>query len=142
MSLLQLDEAVLAQLQAASLGITVESFPERPSEYSLLDPVGAALVVISSSRFSTTANQVGQERRTRVVITLLMRNLRTHTGAYGLMDAVLDALLGWMPSEGGWQPLIAISDQFVSEESGVWQYDMVFESSRYVMSQFNPCLPF
>lgn len=141
MSLLALEEAVITQLKAASLGVTVEPYPDRPADYGLLDPVGAALVVIGSSRYSPAANQFGQERRTRIVITLLMRNLRTHAGAYGLMDAVQEALLGWMPTGGGWQPLVAISDQFVAEEAGVWQYDMVFESSRYVMSQFNPCLP-
>lgn len=136
-SLLALEEAVLGKLATAELGITIEPYPDRPADYSLIDPVGAALLVLPSSRYSPAINGV-QTRATRIVVTLLVRNLGTHTGAYALMDAVLNALQGWQPD--GWQAIAAISDQFVTEDNGVWQYDLVFETSRLHITQYNPCL--
>ncbi|HPQ94781.1 MAG: hypothetical protein KDI44_14380 [Thiothrix sp.] len=140
MSLLLLEQAVVAQLQPALPGLTVESYPDDPDGYTLLDPVGAVLVAVGNSRWSGIANQTGQERRVRIVVAVLTRNLATHTGAYSVMDRVLAALLGWMPSVGEWQPLFAASDRFVEFRDGVWRHDMVFESASYVVSQFNPCI--
>ena len=134
--LLALEAALLTQLASADLGVTVEPYPDRPADYTLLDPLGAVLMVISGSRYSPSINGV-QTRNTRVVITVLVRNLSTHTGAYTLLDGVLNTLQGWQPD--GWQPLAAISDQFVTEDAGVWQYDLVFETSRLAISQYNPC---
>ncbi|OQX12811.1 MAG: hypothetical protein BWK73_13935 [Thiothrix lacustris] len=134
--LLALEADILTQLASAGLGVTVEPYPDRPQDYTLLDPVGAALVVISGSRYSPSINGV-QTRTCRVVITVLVRNLSTHTGAYTLLDGVLNTLHGWQPAD--WQPLTAISDQFVTEDAGVWQYDTVFETSRLAISPHNPC---
>lgn len=131
-----LEAAILTQLSSGDFGVTVEPYPDRPQDYTLLDPVGALLVVISGSRYSQSINGV-QTRTTRVVITALVRNLSTHTGAYTLLDGVLNTLQGWIPD--GWQALAAVSEQFVSEESGVWQYDLVFETSRLAITQYNPC---
>ncbi|WP_028488089.1 Gp37 family protein [Thiothrix lacustris] len=134
--LLALEDAVISNLASASLGISVEPYPDRPADYSMIDPVGAALVVIPSSRYSPMINGV-QTRTTRIVVTLLVRNLATHAGAYPLIDAVLATLQGWTPDD--WQPVAAISEQFVTEDNGVWQYDLVFETSRLQITQYNPC---
>lgn len=136
-NLLALENALLTQLASADLGVTVEPYPDRPADYTLLDPVGAVLVVISGSRYSNSINGV-QTRNTRIVITVLVRNLSTHTGAYTLLDRVLNTLQGWQPD--GWQAVAAVSEQFITEDSGVWQYDLVFETSRLHITQYNPCL--
>lgn len=140
--LLELEQAVIAQLQSVGLGIPVEPYPDRPSDYALLDPVGAALVVIQGSRYEQQFNGV-QNRATRIIVTLLMRNLSTHQGAYALIDAITTALMGWTPPLQGsgqnWCGLSAVSDQYVNEFSGVWQYDLVFETSRLAISAYNPC---
>lgn len=139
MSLLLLEEAVLMQLDAAVelSSIKVEPYPDRPSDYRLHNPNGAALVVIQGSRYSPAINGV-QTRTTRIIVTLLVRNLSTHAGAYPLIDAVVAALQGWQPD--GWQAVSAVSEQFITEDSGVWQYDLVFETSRLHITQYNPCL--
>lgn len=135
--LLTLENSVITQLATANLGVTIEPYPDRPADYTLLDPNGALLVVIQGSRYSPYMNGV-QTRTTRIIVTLLVRNLTSHTGAYPLLDAVLNALQGWQPA--GWQSVAAISEQFVTEDSGVWQYDLVFETSRLQITQYNPCL--
>lgn len=140
--LLELEQAVIAQLKSAALGITVEPYPNSPNDYSLLDPVGAALVVIQGSRYEQPFNLV-QNRTTRIIVSLLVRNLSTHQGAYALIDAITVALLGWVPPLQGdgqsWCGLSAVSDQYVNESSGEWQYDLVFETSRLAISAYNPC---
>jgi hypothetical protein len=135
--LLDLEWLVIGKLKDTGLNITIEPYPDRPSEYSLIDPDAAALVVIPSSSYTPAINGV-QTRTTRIIITLLVRNLGTHAGAYDLLDSILAALQGWRPD--GWMMLEAVSDQFVAETDGVWQYDMVFETSRLQITQYNPCL--
>ena len=140
--LLELEQAVIAQLKSAALGITVEPYPNSPDDYSLLDPAGAALVVIRGSRYDQQFNGV-QNRATRIIVTLLVRNLNAHQGAYALIDAITMALMGWTPPIQGsgqnWCGLRVVSDQCVNENNGVWQYDMVFETSRLAVSAYNPC---
>lgn len=140
--LLELEQAVIAKLQSAALGIAIEPYPDSPGDYSLLDPVGAALVFIQGSRYEQSSNLV-QNRTTRIIVTLLVRNLGTHQGAYALIDAITVALLGWVPPLQGdgqnWCGLSAVSDQYVNESSGVWQYDLVLETSRLAISAYNPC---
>lgn len=140
--LLELEQAVIAQLKSAALGITVEPYPNSPGDYSLLDPAGAALVVIRGSRYEQQFNGV-QNRATRIIVTLLVRNLNAHQGAYALIDAIAMALMGWTPPIQGsgqnWCGLRVVSDQYVNEDNGVWQYDMMFETSRLAVSAYNPC---
>lgn len=133
-----LESSVLGQLRSAILPteLAIEPYPEKPSEYQLLHPKGALLVFVQGSRYGKHSNGA-MLRSTRFIVTLLLRNFKQHQAAYDWIDAVQVLLFGFIPD--GWQPITAISDQFISEESGVWQYDLIFESSLLTTSQFDLC---
>ncbi|EIJ33321.1 Gp37 family protein [Thiothrix nivea] len=139
MSLLELEQAILGKLAATPQlsALKVEPYPERPSEYRLMNPKGAVLVVVQGSRYSQAIGGV-QARKTRIIITLLVRNLNSHAGAYVLLDAVLASLAGWCPGDG-WYDLAAQSENFVTEDNGVWQYDVVFEVESKLVSAYGAC---
>lgn len=140
--LLELERAVTAQLQSADLGIPVEPYTKGLDSYALLDPVGVALLAIQGSRYERQNNGT-QNRITRILVTLLVRNLSSHQGAYPLIDTITMALMGWTPPIQGsgqnWCALSAVSDECADEFNGVWQYNLVFETSRLAISAFNPC---
>lgn len=138
-SLLILEQAVLAQLQTVQelQGLKIEPYPDRPAGYIARNPRGAVLLSIAGSRYGEMINGV-QQRTVRLVVTLLVRNLSGHVGAYALMDAVIGALQGWTPSN--WQALAVVEERFVTQEDGVWQYDIYFDATSRIITQYNPCL--
>lgn len=133
-----LELSVLTQLRNGidPAELAIEPYPEKPSEYQLLHPKGALLLFVQGSRYGNYSNGA-MLRSTRFIVTLLLRNFKQHQTAYDWIDAVQLLLFGFIPD--GWQPIKALSDQFVSESSGVWQYDLAFETTRLTTSQFNPC---
>ena len=137
MSLLALESALIQHLQAALPDLTVEPFPDRPDDYSLLNPLGAALVNLPGGQYSVPVGGV-QRRTRRVVITLLCRGLSGHAGLYVHLDTAIAALAGWCPGEP-WDELVLLSDDYVTQRDGVWQQDIVFEVNSRLVSQYNAC---
>ena len=138
MSLLgDLEQVVIDQLSSGISVLRVEPYPVSPDHYRLLNPRGAVLVMVSGSRFAPSAGV--QERTTRVTVTLLVRQLVSHSQTYELMEAVQVLLLGYQPE--GWLPITAVSEQIVSKDpaEGVWQVEMAFETRCLAISQFNLC---
>lgn len=139
MSLLgDLEQQVIDQLATGITELRVEPYPVNPNHYRLYNPRGAVLVMVANSRFLVTRAGV-QERSTRVVVTLLLRQLTDHHQTYDFMETVQMLLLGYQPE--GWQPITAVSEQIVSKDpsEGVWQVDMVFETRCLAVSQFDLC---
>lgn len=133
-----LESAVLGRLRDAipATDLAVEPYPEKPADYCLLHPKGVLLVFMRESRYGGYSNGA-MRRTTRFVVTLLLRNFREYQPAYAWIDTVRGLLFGYAPD--GWQPIQPISEQFVNEESGVWQYDLLFETDCLTASQFNLC---
>lgn len=137
-TLVLLESAVLGRLRDAipATDLAIEPYPEKPGEYSLLHPNGALLLFVRESRYGGYSNGA-MRRTTRFIVTLLLRNFKEHQSAYDWIDAVRGLLFGYAPD--GWQPIQPVSEHFVSEESGIWQYDMLFEADCLATSQFNLC---
>ena len=134
-----LEANVLARLREVipAAELAVEPYPAKPDEYQLLHPKGAVLVFVRESRYSHYSNGAMQ-CNTRFIVTLLLRNFSAHQSAYGWIESVQQSLFGFTPS--GWQPIRLVSEQFIGEESGVWQYDLLFEVDCLTVSQFNLCI--
>jgi hypothetical protein len=124
--LTDLETQIVDRLKSRLTNIQVEPYPDRPAEYKLLHPTGAVLVHYQGSRYGKrrATDAVVQDRRLEFGVTVLARNLRVHTGAYAILDAVCSALTGWQP--GGYGKIYPLSDGFLSEETGIWQYQMSF----------------
>lgn len=137
--LAELEISLLAQLRSgiATTDLAIDPYPPRPADYRLLHPRGAVLVRIDGSRYQSAATGAAH-RDAQVIVTLLLRDFQQHQAAYEWLDTMHSLLLGFIPA-GGWQAMSAVSDQFVSENEGVWQYDLMFTSRRLSVSAFNLC---
>lgn len=137
--LAELEISLLAQLRSgiATTDLAIDPYPPRPADYRLLHPRGAVLVRIDGSRYQSAATGAAH-RDAQVIVTLLLRDFQQHQAAYEWLDAIQGLLFGFVPA-GGWQAMKVLSDQFISENEGVWQYDLTFTSRRLSVSVFDLC---
>lgn len=119
---------VADRLRAAIPEVEVALTPERPQAWRLNHPRAALLVAYGGSRYGQPrdADLVVQERTLRVHVYIVARALHDAYGAVPLVDAAADALLGLRATNCG--RLRLVSDRFVSEEAGIWTYELVFEA--------------
>lgn len=125
--ILERENLILARLQAQITGIQIESFPEKAAEYNLKHPVGAILLHYSGARFNKNegAWHVVQHTELKWGITLIVRNLRTQTGAYAYLDAIRTALTGYRPYNNH-EMLYPIAENFLSNEDNLWVFAVDF----------------
>jgi hypothetical protein len=123
-----LENAILAKLQSEITGVQIELFPERPSTYRLIHPVGAILIHYYSTRFgkSISGAAVIQVALVRFNIHVQMRSLRGKGSMNAYLESVRDTLTGWRLNTGGEQ-MYPVSEEFANEENGIWEYVQTFE---------------
>ncbi|MEN9501525.1 MAG: hypothetical protein RI964_810 [Pseudomonadota bacterium] len=130
-------DACVTQLATLIPGLHSERFPANPDSYRLNHPVGAMLVYHPSSRYTPACG--GVARRAAVVgVRLYLRNLSSQHVSYDYKDAIVDAINGFCPGEK-WTELWVVGDSFVSQESGLWQFDVIFETTSRVISNYGAC---
>lgn len=124
-----LETRIVNRLKAKITDVAVEGFPEKPSQYTLTHPKGALLVHYHGSAYgpNKATDIVHQDRRPQFEVTIVMRQLRAHGGAYGYLDLVRAALAGFKPIDGA-KKMRVVRDQFISETDGIWQYAIRFET--------------
>ncbi len=90
MTIKEIEEAIIERLKSKITDLVVEGFPEKPSEYKLMHHKGAILVAYAGSTYEEPAatDVVVQERKVEFDITVVMRHLRTHEGAYQYLDTL------------------------------------------------------
>jgi hypothetical protein len=120
------ENAIIERLQTSFPEILVDGFPDKPSEFILLHPVGALLVHYQGSNYTTTQalGFVTQVNQKEFSITIVTRNLRNNNGAYEYLDKVKAELSGFQIDEC--TSLIPTKDFFISENKGIWQYGINF----------------
>lgn len=126
MNIRQIENTIIEKLKQDFPEVLVEGFPDKPSEFILLHPVGALLVHYHGSNYSET-NAIGfitQENKKEFAITVVTRNLRFNDGAYEYLDKVKYSLSGFQPEEC--TKLSPTKDYFISENGGIWQYGINF----------------
>lgn len=121
-STLEIIEATVARLREKHPALAVEYFPEKPNDYRLNHPTGALLVSYAGSRYANPASTtyVMQPREVRISIMVVMRQLHGRGGAVDAVDSVRQALLGYRLPDC--KPLRAVSDAYLGEAAGLWQY--------------------
>jgi hypothetical protein len=122
-----IEAALLAELQSAmSEQLRVEGFPDDPDRYRLQHPVGALLIAFGRAKYSKPEmiDAVVQDVELEWYLTLLIRNLRTHTGAYAFLDATRIAITGFQAE--GCTKLYCMDQKFLGQGDGVWRYGMTF----------------
>ena len=126
MNIRNVENAIIERLQTSFPEILVDGFPDKPSEFILLHPVGALLVHYQGSNYTTTQalGFVTQVNQKEFSITIVTRNLRNNNGAYEYLDKVKAELSGFQIDEC--TSLIPTKDYFISENKGIWQYGINF----------------
>lgn len=97
-----IESAIVGRLESQITDLTIRAFPSRPEDFKKL-PVGnkgIVLVAYSGSSLSDPTNMDAliQERVLEFSITLQIRDLRGHDGAYDYLDDIRAALSGWSPT--------------------------------------------
>ena len=133
----ELESALIGALSASCPDLSVEPFPDNPSEYEFIHPVGALLVQYDGGTISGTValDLIAQPRELHFTVLSLTRNLRDHGGCYEVLDRVRNCLLGLkLP---GVKQIYGLQERFFNETDGVWVYAQSF-ILRTVQTQDKP----
>ncbi len=101
--LAEIEAAIVEQLQPLQeQGIKVFAFPDNPSELGRPFTGGQILVGYKDEDLSeppgnVTTTTIIQTQTLQFELSLQLKNLRSHTGALPVMDAVRDLLTGFKP---------------------------------------------
>lgn len=115
------EEALIAEIKAV-VGLPVEGFPDAPASWRMTHAKGTVLVGFAGSTGGPdqTTDVLVQQRDVEWDISVLVRNLRSHAGAYEILDAIRTALFGQRIL--GFSPLTLKKERFISHDDGVWLY--------------------
>ena len=85
-----IENTLIEKLKQEFPEVLVEGFPDKPSEFILLHPIGALLVHYQGSNYSETEalGFITQKNKKEFSITVVTRNLRANNGAYEYIDKV------------------------------------------------------
>lgn len=136
MTIREIENSIIENLKTAFPEVLVQGFPDKPSEFILLHPIGALLVHYQGSNYtnSEALGCVVQDNKKEFAITIVTRNLRFNQGAYEYIDKVKSLLTGFQPDECS--KLMPTKDYFISENSGIWQYGINFSLSTTNIQDF------
>lgn len=125
----QIENQIIDRLKANIQELHIEGFPEKPAEFKLIHPKGAILIHYQGSSYSEPKSLgcVYQQRKLEFSITVVMRNLRTHEGAYDYTDKVREILTGFKPENC--EKMYPVKEDFMSEDNGIWQYGINFATT-------------
>ncbi|WP_019272483.1 Gp37 family protein [Neisseria lactamica] len=121
-------DAVVGHLQTAIPWVSVEAFPERPSEYQFIHPAGAILVGYGGSKFGEIEQlgRIAQQRDVRLVLTVFGSSLNADDGTLAILDETRLAMVGFVPPNC--RPCHLVSEEFLNEDAGAWQYQLVLQT--------------
>lgn len=140
----ELESVIVARLSAvltlpgqAHPKVDVRAWPERPRDYRMAHPYGAALVIYRGSKFAhrATAGQLVSYEN-EFELGLVSRTLREAStpgsaeaalgvGIYDLLETCRESLMGWVPALASGQVRI-ISVEFDDYVEGTWGYSLRF----------------
>ena len=124
-----IENAIINKLETADLDMSVQAFPSRPEEYKQL-PTGKGLALVayrgSSLSEPTNTDAIVQERVMQFAVTLQVRDLRGHQGAYPKLEAVRSALSGYSPL-GDLRVMYMIDERLLRLIQNLWVWEQTWE---------------
>lgn len=122
MTVNHIEASIIEKLKEKITELEVIGFPEKPSEYKLLHYKGAILVHYQGGNYSESKSlgYIFQDKKLEFSITVVMRHLRNHDGAYEYLDKVREILTGFIPENC--TKMYPVKEEFISENNGIWQY--------------------
>ncbi|MBW4675966.1 MAG: Gp37 family protein [Desmonostoc geniculatum HA4340-LM1] len=114
-------EAILAPFE-----VTIAPFPGDSDQQPKPGRKGMILIGYKRSRHRVTSIQpMTVEIIAEFELSLQLKDLRTHRGAYPLLDAVRYAITGLIPLKGPLSKCYPVQEGFIKAEDGIWYYALV-----------------
>ncbi|MCC5644787.1 Gp37 family protein [Nostoc sp. CHAB 5824] len=114
-------EAILAPFE-----VSIAPFPGDSDAQTKPGRKGQIFIGYKRSRFRPTSFQpMTCEIIAEFELSLQLRDLRTHRGAYPLLDTVRYAVTGLIPLKGPLSKCYPVQEGFVKTEDGIWYYALV-----------------
>lgn len=134
-----IENALVARLLEPLKPLVVESFPGDPQGYRLGSKKGAVLVVYQGSRRSPSRDRavIAQERTMLFDLVVMVRDLRSHIGAYPVLKTIDRLVLGFRPA--GAAAMWVERDEYIGHDDGVWSYSVT--AATRIMSIADQSLP-
>lgn len=128
--------AVRDHLREQLAGYSVELFPDKPAQYRFMHPKGAVLVGYQGSRFGKLEDtgRIAQQRDLTLHLTVFGRGVHHDGAALDLLDALRLAVVGYRPPDC--LPCHLISEQFLAEDGGAWQYQLLVQTETQQIEQY------
>lgn len=133
MTIKEIENSIIEKLNTNITDLKVEGYPESPDAYRLNHPKGAVLAHYFGSDFGEPllgdepSDFVAQEEKELFVVTLSIRGLRTHQGAYDYINGIKDILTGYQPIDSlKCKKMYPKQIRFISQMDGVWTYKILF----------------
>lgn len=139
MDVLAAEQDLETKLKTDIANIKVESYPDDPDNYICSASKGALLIRYTGSVYSemdleaVRGKVISQERTVEWIISILYRNLTSHTnltaGIYTYLEAVRESLTGYTIDsidEAG--IMYPVKDGFFARDKAkkLWEYEIVF----------------
>jgi hypothetical protein len=134
----EIEQAIINRLEPLiQQNLKVVGFPDNPKE--LGHPVGIGQILVGYKKEGLTVPQtfvasapIIQDWVLSFELSLQLKNLRSHTGAYPVMGTIRNLLTGYKPPVIQ-KPLYQSEGGFVSVNEGIWYYSMIFSlKTQYV----------
>ena len=125
----------LAPLEAE--GVKVIPFPDKPENIGR--PQAASQIVYGFKQESFSVPQgkniiyttMTQTRRMEFEVLLQLKDLRSHTGVYAMMNRIRELLSGLRPDPKLDRVLYQLAAEPLSSSEGIWQFVMTFAVDLY-----------
>lgn len=118
-----IEAAIVNKLKTDITDLAVEPFPDNVKDYKLIHPKGAVLVSYESSNY-TNPRLEQQARMLEFDVIIIVRNLRSHLGAYETLDRVRQSLTNGLYIEN--MKLYPLTERFLFVEDDKWYYEIRF----------------
>ena len=128
-------QAVTEWLQEQLPDAEVRLFPDNPATYRFIHPRGAVLVGYQGSKFGSIEQLgvISQQRVMTLHLTVFGRGLHNDGAALDLLDRLRLAVVGYQPP--ACLPCHLMSEQFLSEDGGAWQYQLLVQTETHQVQQ-------
>lgn len=117
-----IETAIVNRLKAQVTDLPTYAFPDKPEDFKKLPfSKGLILVSYSGSSFSepTNLDALIQERMLEFTLTLQIKDLRSHEGAYTYLEQIRAALSGYSPQND--RRVMYLADEgFIDMVQNVW----------------------
>lgn len=126
--LAEAESAIITRIEAILTGFEVAfaAFPGESDKLPKAGRRGLALIGYKRSRFRLTSMMPATcEAIIEFELSFQLRDLRSHKGAYPILDAVRYAITGFIPLKGPSHKSYPVTEGFTGFEDGVWNYSMI-----------------